>query len=196
MADGWALVSGRTGFVNLHAMGGLGNAMGVLVASKASETPLVVTAGQQDTRHLMTEPWLSGDLVALAAPVTKWAKEVRRGEDVGQALRRAFAIARTAAFRAGVPVPADGRSRPGGERSDRRQPPRRRASALRPMLLASPSGSRTRSRQGDRPARRRSAGLGQPGARAPSSRRAALRCGARSSLRAPPFLRPIPAGRV
>ena len=95
MADGWALASGSAGFVNLHAMGGLGNAMGVLVASKASETPLVVTAGQQDTRHLMTEPWLSGDLVALAAPVTKWASEVRRGEDVGQALRRAFAIART-----------------------------------------------------------------------------------------------------
>ena len=95
MADGWALTSGRCGFVNLHAMGGLGNAMGVLVASKASETPLVVTAGQQDTRHLMTEPWLSGDLVALAAPVTKWAMEVRRGEDLGQALRRAFAIAHT-----------------------------------------------------------------------------------------------------
>jgi benzoylformate decarboxylase len=95
MADGWALTSGKTGFVNLHAMGGLGNAMGVLVASKASETPLVVTAGQQDTRHLMTEPWLSGDLVALAAPVTKWAKEVRRGEDLGAALRRAFEIART-----------------------------------------------------------------------------------------------------
>src|SRR5580698_2258557 len=79
MADGWALATGRTAFVNLHAMGGLGNAMGVLVASKASQTPLVVTAGQQDTRHLMTEPWLSGDLVALAAPVTKWAKELRRG---------------------------------------------------------------------------------------------------------------------
>ena len=85
MADGWALASGRAAFVNLHAMGGLGNAMGVLVASRASETPIVVTAGQQDTRHLMTEPWLSGDLVALAAPVTKWAKELRRGEDVGQA---------------------------------------------------------------------------------------------------------------
>ena len=95
MADGWALASGRAAFVNLHAMGGLGNAMGVLVASKASETPLVVTAGQQDTRHLMTEPWLSGDLVALAEPVTKWAKELRRGEDVGQALRRAFAVCRT-----------------------------------------------------------------------------------------------------
>ena len=95
MADGWALASGRAAFVNLHAMGGLGNAMGVLVASKASETPLVVTAGQQDTRHLMTEPWLSGDLVALAEPVTKWAKELRRGDDIGQALRRAFEVCRT-----------------------------------------------------------------------------------------------------
>jgi benzoylformate decarboxylase len=95
MADGWALASSRAAFVNLHAMGGLGNAMGVLVASKASETPLVITAGQQDTRHLMTEPWLSGDLVALAEPVTKWAKELRRGDDVGPALRRAFGLART-----------------------------------------------------------------------------------------------------
>jgi len=95
MADGWALASGKVGFVNLHAMGGLGNAMGVLVASRASETPLVVTAGQQDTRHLMTEPWLSGDLVGLASPIAKWAREVRRADDVGPALRRAFALART-----------------------------------------------------------------------------------------------------
>ena len=28
MADGWALASGRTGFVNLHAMGGLGQRHG------------------------------------------------------------------------------------------------------------------------------------------------------------------------
>ena len=65
MADGYALKTGRPAFVNLHAAGGLGNAMGVLVASKASETPLVVTAGQQDTRHLFSDPWLAGDLVAL-----------------------------------------------------------------------------------------------------------------------------------
>ena len=95
MADGWALASGKVGFVNLHAMGGLGNAMGALVASKASETPLVVTAGQQDTRHLSSEPWLAGDLVALASPAMKWAGEARRGADVGKLVRRAFAIART-----------------------------------------------------------------------------------------------------
>src|SRR5690606_23958599 len=90
MADGYALKTGRPAFVNLHAAGGLGNAMGVLVASKASETPLVVTAGQQDTRHLFSEPWLSGDLVSLARPIAKWTAEVRRGNDVGAALRRAF----------------------------------------------------------------------------------------------------------
>jgi benzoylformate decarboxylase len=95
MADGYALKTGRPAFVNLHAAGGLGNAMGVLVASKASETPLVVTAGQQDTRHLFSEPWLSGDLVSLARPIAKWTAEVRRGNDVGAALRRAFAVART-----------------------------------------------------------------------------------------------------
>ena len=44
MADGWALASGKVGFVNLHAMGGLGNAMGALVASKASETPLATVS--------------------------------------------------------------------------------------------------------------------------------------------------------
>src|SRR5271155_3974382 len=65
MADGWALASGRAAFGNLHAMGGLGNAMGRLGACRAGETRLAVPADQQGPRHLMTEPWLSGDLVAL-----------------------------------------------------------------------------------------------------------------------------------
>ena len=95
MADGYALKTGRPAFVNLHTAGGLGNAMGALVASQTSRTPLVVTAGQQDTRHLATDPWLSGDLVALAAPVSKWATEIRRAEDMAPALRRAFELART-----------------------------------------------------------------------------------------------------
>ena len=36
-----------------------------------------MTAGQQDERHLVADPLLSGDLVGLAAPVSKWAHEVR-----------------------------------------------------------------------------------------------------------------------
>ena len=158
MADGWALATGRTAFVNLHAMGGLGNAMGVLVASKASETPLVVTAGQQDTRHLMTEPWLSGDLVALAAPVTKWAKELRASRRCRPGASARLRSCAHAAVRAGVSVAADGHPRPGRERPDaaglfaaaarafaRRGAPGRDARGPRP-------GS------GRRPARRRPAG--------------------------------------
>ncbi|WP_207482068.1 thiamine pyrophosphate-binding protein [Arenibaculum pallidiluteum] len=95
MADGYAMATGRPSFVNLHTAGGLGNAMGVLFSSATTRTPMVVTAGQQDTRHLFRDPWLSGDLVSMARPVTKWAAEIKRAEDVPAALRRAFAIART-----------------------------------------------------------------------------------------------------
>ncbi|MET3184251.1 UNVERIFIED_ORG: benzoylformate decarboxylase [Variovorax guangxiensis] len=93
MADGYAQATGRAAFVNLHTAGGLGNAMGALVNAKNTNTPMVVTAGQQDTRHVFTDPWLSGDLTAMAAPVSKWSHEVRSAREIAPALRRAFAIA-------------------------------------------------------------------------------------------------------
>ena len=93
MADGYALRTGKPSFVNLHTAGGLGNAMGMLVSAQTSRTPMVVTAGQQDTRHLLSNPWLSGDLVGIAKPACKWAMEIRRPEDLEVALRRAFRIA-------------------------------------------------------------------------------------------------------
>jgi benzoylformate decarboxylase len=95
MADGYAQATGRAAFVNLHTAGGLGNAMGALVNAKNTNTPLVVTAGQQDTRHVFTDPWLSGDLTAMAAPVSKWSYEVRSANEIAPALRRAFSIANT-----------------------------------------------------------------------------------------------------
>lgn len=90
MADGYAKVSGLPGFVNLHTAGGLGHAMGALLHSHIAKTPLVVTAGQQDTRHGATEPLLSGDLVGLARPVSKWAREIAHPDDLPMLLRRAF----------------------------------------------------------------------------------------------------------
>lgn len=95
MADGYAQATGRPAFVNLHTAGGLGNAMGALVNAMNTNTPLVVTAGQQDTRHLFDDPWLSGNLTAMATPVTKWAYEVRSAREIVPALRRAFLIANT-----------------------------------------------------------------------------------------------------
>jgi benzoylformate decarboxylase len=93
MADGYAQVTGRPAFLNLHTSAGLGNAIGNLTNAVANRTPLVVTAGQQDRRHIVSDPLLAGDLVGLARPVSKWAHEVRTGDELGTVLRRSFADA-------------------------------------------------------------------------------------------------------
>ncbi|MGW5869025.1 thiamine pyrophosphate-binding protein [Streptomyces sp. NPDC055239] len=93
MADGHARVTGRPAFVNLHAAAGLGNGVGALTNAAAAGVPLVVTAGQQDQRHLIHDPVLAGDLAGLSAPTVKWAHEVATREELGEALLRAFRLA-------------------------------------------------------------------------------------------------------
>ena len=90
MADGYAQAARRPAFLNLHTAGGLGHGMGNLINSHVSGTPLVVTAGQQDSRHAITDPLLFGDLVAIAAPTVKWAREVTHADQLPVLLRRAF----------------------------------------------------------------------------------------------------------
>ncbi|MDQ1402335.1 MAG: benzoylformate decarboxylase [Actinomycetota bacterium] len=90
MADGYAQATGRPAFLNLHTSAGLGNAIGNLTNAQANATPLVVTAGQQDRRHLIADPLLAGNLTELAAPVSKWAREVTRADDLPVLMRRAF----------------------------------------------------------------------------------------------------------
>nr|MBA3655432.1 thiamine pyrophosphate-binding protein [Actinomycetota bacterium] len=90
MADGYAQATGRPAFLNLHTSAGLGNAIGNLTNAQANRAPLVVTAGQQDRRHLVADPLLSGDLVGLARAVSKWTHEVRHADELGTVLRRAF----------------------------------------------------------------------------------------------------------
>jgi benzoylformate decarboxylase len=96
MADGYAQATGRPAFLNLHTSAGLGNAIGNLTNAQANSTPLVVTAGQQDRRHIAADPLLAGDLVGLARPVSKWAHEVRTVGELGTIVRRAFHDAATA----------------------------------------------------------------------------------------------------
>ena len=90
MADGYAQATGRPAFVNLHTSAGLGNAIGNLTNARSNRTPLVVTAGQQDYRHIVTDPLLSGPLVELASGTVKWGHEVRTSGELGTVLRRAF----------------------------------------------------------------------------------------------------------
>jgi benzoylformate decarboxylase len=92
-ASFYAQASGRIPVVNLHVAPGLGNAIGSLYGALKANSPLVVTAGQQDTRMRLTNPLLSHDLVSMAAPVTKWSVQVERADEIAPILRRAFKVA-------------------------------------------------------------------------------------------------------
>jgi benzoylformate decarboxylase len=96
MADGYARVTGRPALVSLHIAAGLANGLIGMLNARRSRTPLVVLAGQQDRRHLLQDPMLGGDLVAIARGATSWATEVQQVQDLVPTLRRAFARARTA----------------------------------------------------------------------------------------------------
>jgi benzoylformate decarboxylase len=93
MADGYARLSRRPSFVNLHTVAGLANGLGNLQNAAGAGTPMVITAGQADRRHLIGEPLLSGDLAGLARTLVKWSHEVRTLGELGTAVRRAFRIA-------------------------------------------------------------------------------------------------------
>ena len=92
-ASFYAQATGRTAVANLHVAPGLGNAIGSLYGAFKANSPIVVTAGQQDTRMRLANPLLGHDLVAMATPVTKWSVQVERADEIAPTLRRAFKVA-------------------------------------------------------------------------------------------------------
>ena len=92
-ASFYAQATGRAAVANLHVAPGLGNAIGAIYGAFKANSPLVVTAGQQDTRMRLTNPVLGHDLVAMATPVTKWSVQVERADELAPILRRAFKVA-------------------------------------------------------------------------------------------------------
>lgn len=92
-ASYYAQASGRTGIVNLHVAPGLGNAIGMIYGALKANSPMIVTAGQQDTRLRLRTPLLGHDLVAMAAPVVKWSVQMEQADECADIMRRAFKIA-------------------------------------------------------------------------------------------------------
>lgn len=92
-ASFYAQATDRAAVANLHVAPGLGNAIGSLYGAFKASSPLVVTAGQQDTRMRLANPLLGHDLVAMAAPVTKWSVQIERADEIAPILRRAFKVA-------------------------------------------------------------------------------------------------------
>ena len=95
MADGYARASNRLVAANVHVAPGLGNAMGALYNAQFSGSPIILTAGQQEQGHGLTEPLLYAPLVPVAAPFVKWAVEATRVEDLPRIVRRAAKVALT-----------------------------------------------------------------------------------------------------
>ena len=95
MAEGYSRASGKLSACNVHVAPGLGNAMGAIYAAKFANTPIIITAGQQEIGHGLTEPLLYDPLVPIAEPLVKWAVEVTRLQDLPRIVRRAAKIAMT-----------------------------------------------------------------------------------------------------
>lgn len=95
MADGYSLHSLEPSVVNLHTMPGVGNSMAFIRTAKMNRSPVIVTSGQQDTRHAVHEPLLSGDLVGLVGDSVKWAYELKNPADVQVALKKGLEVALT-----------------------------------------------------------------------------------------------------
>ena len=94
IADGYAQASGTVGFVNVHTAPGLGNALGNLVNTSMSKTPMIVTTGQQAREMVLMEPWLTNvDATTFPKPHVKWAYETTHAQESPAALMRAYAAA-------------------------------------------------------------------------------------------------------
>ncbi len=152
MADGFSRASGRLSACNVHVAPGLGNAMGSLFNANWMGSPIVVTAGQQEQGHGLTEPMLYAPLVPIAQPLVKWAVEVNRLQDLPRIVRRAAKVAMTPptgpvfislpgdvlneqdALELGQPTRVDTAGRPSDAALDRLAD--RLLAARRPVLLA------------------------------------------------------------
>ncbi|MEL0324180.1 MAG: thiamine pyrophosphate-binding protein, partial [Rhodospirillales bacterium] len=95
IADGFGRASGELVACNVHVAPGLGNAMGAIYSAKIAGIPMIVTAGQQEQGHGLTEPLLYDPLVPIAQSQVNWATEVSRLEDLPRVLHRAAKVAMT-----------------------------------------------------------------------------------------------------
>lgn len=101
MADGWARVTGEPGVALVTGGPGLTNALTGLLAAYGSDSPVVLLSGASDIRHAEMGALQEIDQVALAAPCTKWSRQVPETRRIPDYIARAYRAAL-----AGRPGPA------------------------------------------------------------------------------------------
>lgn len=107
MATGLAIATGEPALAIVHTTAGLGNAIGAIATARVNRAPIAIIVGQQDRRHLATEPFLAGKLSGLAGEYPVWFNEPITAQDVPAAIARAIHEARLRRGPAIVIVPMD-----------------------------------------------------------------------------------------
>ena len=92
---GYARVSGKVGVALVTSGPGATNTVTGIADAMMDSTPIVVIAGQVGTAMLGSDAFQECDLVGVTQPISKWAYQIRRPEDVAWAVSRAFYIARS-----------------------------------------------------------------------------------------------------
>ena len=94
-AQGYARVSGKVGVALVTSGPGATNTVTGIADAMLDSTPLVVITGQVSSLLLGTDAFQEVDVIGITLPITKWAYQVRRTEDIAWAVSRAFYIAST-----------------------------------------------------------------------------------------------------
>ena len=94
-AQGYARVSGRVGVAIATSGPGAMNTITGIADAMIDSTPLVVICGQVGAVMLGTDAFQEVDVISVTQPISKWAFQIRKAEDVAWAVSRAFYIARS-----------------------------------------------------------------------------------------------------
>jgi len=94
-AQGYARVSGRVGVAIATSGPGAMNTVTGIADAMVDSTPLVVICGQVDAGVMGTDAFQEVDVIGVTQPITKWAYQIRRAEDVAWAVSRAFYLAKS-----------------------------------------------------------------------------------------------------
>ncbi len=92
-AEGYARATGKTGVVITTSGPGAMNLLTGLADALMDSTPIVAITGQVGCAMLGKDAFQESDVISSVLPVTKWALQVRRPEDIAPAISRAFYIA-------------------------------------------------------------------------------------------------------
>ncbi|TRX71087.1 biosynthetic-type acetolactate synthase large subunit [Carboxylicivirga sp. M1479] len=94
-AQGYARVTGKVGVCFVTSGPGATNAVTGIADAMVDSTPMVVISGQVGSALLGTDAFQETDVVGITQPITKWNYQVKRAEEIPEAIAKAFYIAST-----------------------------------------------------------------------------------------------------